>query len=469
MQMVCPNCGHEISPNQNFCENCGLPLKKNIQSESTESKEAVKPNDSVRSLADIEKELDEQEDKPAQDQKKQPAEDEDDIDDKTRVYDFRKELKQNSEQPKSNEHHPLTDSEIQMAPAQQKELENQAHLNNHPKAPDNLNLDSPVHIDPVTHLPVYPDDKIKNDKSDDKEQEDENDGLLSNMINFLKHNVYVDIVAVILVILLFFIKRNYSWILLAIFLVAWFLTSQIVHGKEIRLNKLFTRKKKPAEEPAQNNQNNNYQPNQYQQNQYQQNQYQQNQYQQPNPAVQNPYNQYNTQRQQPQQQASGRDNKQHEHAGSTKKRIWSQKFIMLLAIVAFLASITGPFVNGVSLSSTIANAASYTANFGAQTTLIMNASSAIRFICFISPVIVLIAANFRSRGSIRWMRIFSVLPSIIYIITYGLFASNIFNASVITGQYVTGNVQIGTSFYVLIATSVLSLLLTYTLKPRLKN
>lgn len=446
MCMICPNCGHEIKPGQNFCDNCGLPLKKDINI-STKN-ESVKEDDSVRSLSDIEKELDEQ-DRAKQAQKASPSSDDDDVDDRTRVFNFRDEVKHAVEdQPMK------ADPKMDMAPAQKAELERQAKLNEHPKAPDNLNLDQPVHLDPVTGLPVYPDDKPLNAQAKKQEETNEDDGIFTNMINFLKNNIYVDIIAVVLVVLLFFIKRNYSWILLAIFLVAWFLTSQIVHGKEIKLNKLITKRKDDngADEVQnkQNQPNNNYQGNN------------QNNYQNYQAQPQQTYNQRPVSKKE-----AKREHREEEKA--SHRRNWKQNLIIIASIIAFFASITGAFVNGVSLSATIANAANVSVNFGAHTTLIMNLSSAVRFICFISPVIVLIAANFRSKGSIRIIRIFSMLASVIYIVTYVLFSTNVISASLITGQTVTGLVEIGTSFYILIITSVLSLLLSYTLRPRQKR
>lgn len=445
--MICPNCGHEIKPGQNFCDNCGLPLKKDINV-STKNEQPAKEDDSVRSLADIEKELDQQ-DKINQARTKAPTQEKtDDVDDRTRVYNFRDEVKHAVEDKPMK-----SDPKMDMAPAQKAELERQAKLNEHPKAPDNLKLDQPVHLDPVTGLPVYPDDKPLNSHTEQKAENNEDDGIFTNMVNFLKNNVYVDIIAVILVVLLFFIKRNYSWILLAIFLVAWFLTSQIVHGKEIKLNKLITHRKDDNGSQQQNNQN---QPN----SNYQTNN-------QPN---------YQSYQAQPQptynQRPESKKQAKREHREEVKEshqRNWKQKLIIVASIVAFIASITGPFVNGVSLSATIANAANVSVNLGVHTNLIMNLSSAVRFICFISPVIVLIAANFRNKGSIRIIRVFSMLASVIYIIAYVLFSTNVISASLITGQTVTGLVEIGTSFYVLIITSVLSLLLSYGLHPREKR
>jgi Predicted nucleic-acid-binding protein containing a Zn-ribbon len=50
--MFCPNCGHKVDPDQKFCDNCGWALKKN-NAETTETKD----DDSIRSLSEIEKEL----------------------------------------------------------------------------------------------------------------------------------------------------------------------------------------------------------------------------------------------------------------------------------------------------------------------------------------------------------------------------------------------------------------------------
>ncbi|MCH4009020.1 zinc-ribbon domain-containing protein [Companilactobacillus sp.] len=482
--MVCPNCGHEIKPGQNFCDNCGLPLKKDINV-SKKTEQPVR-DDAVRSLSDLENELDAQ-DKAAQAKKEKMAAEQseeearkaadakriavekayaekmaakraqeeahaqpsEDVDDKTRVFDFRDQVKQAAPtQPKQK---PQVDPRMEMAPAQRAEFERQAHLNSQPKAPDNLNLDQPVHLDPKTGLPVYPDDKPVHHQ--EKTDEEQNDGLLANMINFLKNNIYVDVIAIVLVVITFFIKRNYAWILLAIFLVAWFLTSQIIHGKEIRLNKLMSHHDTKADsENNQSHQNNPQHNTNHQRESYQQQAYNQ-----------QPYQQQQSQpRQQPQAQKQAKPENRHH-------RNWRQNLIIIASIVAFIATITGPFVNGVSLSSTIAHAATVSSYFGAQTNLIMNLSSAVRFICFISPVIVLIAANFRSRGSIRLIKILSLLSSAIYIVAFALFRTNVINAALVTGQYAENNAQIGTSFYVLIVASVLSLLLAYTLKPRVKD
>lgn len=414
--MVCPNCGHEISPSQNFCENCGLPLKKNINptQNNNQTNNNQKNDDAVKSLSELEQELDQQEaEKKAQQQAQNNPNsgsvrlDPNDVDDRTRVYKFDKE-------------------QLQQSPAQKREFEQQAKQNvQNPIPPE---LGEKVQLDPVTHLPIYPDDKPVNNQQtseNQKETDNKDDGLLANMLEFLKNNILVDIIAVALVVVLFIIKRNYAWILLAVFLVAWFLTAQIVHGREIKLNQVFKRRK----EPTNNSRNNDQQPTS-----------------------------------QPQGRQQNVEDTEKHH-----KKTWVQRIIIVAAIVGFIASVTGPFVNGVSLSSTIASAANYSANIKGQSVLITNVSSAIRFICFISPVIVIIAANFHNHGSIRLVRIFSFLPSIIYVAVFGLFSSNLLNASLITGQYiVNGSVEFGGSFYVLIATSILSLLLSYTMHPRRK-
>lgn len=56
--MFCPNCGHKVDPDQKFCDNCGYALKK----KKTETTNQVKDDDTIRSLSDIENELN-QEDK----------------------------------------------------------------------------------------------------------------------------------------------------------------------------------------------------------------------------------------------------------------------------------------------------------------------------------------------------------------------------------------------------------------------
>src|SRR5699024_6830294 len=51
--MFCPNCGHKVDPDQKFCDNCGWALKKKNTDVSTEKKD----DDTIRSLSEIENEL----------------------------------------------------------------------------------------------------------------------------------------------------------------------------------------------------------------------------------------------------------------------------------------------------------------------------------------------------------------------------------------------------------------------------
>ena len=147
----------------------------------------------------------------------------------------------------------------------------------------------------------------------------------------------------------------------------------------------------------------------------------------------------------------------------------AQKTIIVASLIGFIASIGGPFLDGFSLSATITSAASRTSAYVAQPVWITNGVSAIRLICFLSPVIALIAACFRSRGTIRLVRLFTFLPSILYAALYVVINFGYVNSSMITGQVVasTGK-SLGTSFYVLLITSVISLIMAYTLRPKVK-
>ncbi|MQS52545.1 zinc ribbon domain-containing protein [Companilactobacillus mishanensis] len=449
--MVCPNCGHEISPSQNFCENCGLPLKKgiNFASQPNVKPEEPKKDDSIKSLSDIENELEEQEkqekaaQKPATDNHDEPE-----VDDKTRVYDFR-------------------DSGLQQAPAQKKESQQSVRLD---PMDDPISTEHPIPTPNSRENVKAQNTAPKTDNAKTESDDDEEDGLLQNMWKFLKNNIYLDIIAVVLVVALFFIKKQYSWILLVAFLIVWFLTSQIVHGNEVKLNKRFKRSKNDKEDAQQAPQN---------------------------PQKQNTYKPYEPPYQgngeipdlgpelgpdlQPIEEIPG-TSKHHRHEQpkekqattekkvSTRRRNIVQKLIIISSIVGFIATCFGTIVNGYSLSTMIGSAANSSANVVTQTALITNLSSAIRFICFLSPIIVLIMANFRSRGSIRTIRIFSILSTIIYVAVYAIFITGIVDVSQVTGVATDMNVvKFGYSFYVLLGTSVLSWLMSYMLRPKNKK
>ncbi|MFC6323942.1 zinc ribbon domain-containing protein [Companilactobacillus baiquanensis] len=431
--MFCPNCGHKVDPTQKFCDNCGAALKKrNINEDrNTDELHQAESDDTIRSLSDIEAEL------KAAEQKSEPR-----------------------PEPKKEVHYT-------QAPAQQKaydRVEPQPKQHYDPVKTDHKNYDSEdalddrtmaynkndfrqaakVYHDPYTNKPYKPsEDPFKPTKSELKKQqklkkkeeaEKQNDGLFSNMLNFARNNSYLSIFAVIITAILLVFKRNYGWIALAVFILLWFLLSQIKHGKEMGLNQRFSHSNDDNEESNNPNSSNSYdQPREYR----------------------------------PSQQKVNHK-KEHKIKDASRGKNSRQILIIISSVIGFISSVGGPFINGTSLSSTIASAANYTANLGAQTTLIMNASSAIRLICFISPVITLIAACFRSHGSIRIVRIFTFLPTIIYVLVYGIFSSGAVNSAAITGQTVIGGTVFGYSFYVLLITSIISLILAYTLRPRVK-
>jgi Predicted nucleic-acid-binding protein containing a Zn-ribbon len=57
--MFCPNCGHKVDPSQKFCDNCGAALKKRNTSKdlNTDELHQSEDDDTIRSLSDIEAEL----------------------------------------------------------------------------------------------------------------------------------------------------------------------------------------------------------------------------------------------------------------------------------------------------------------------------------------------------------------------------------------------------------------------------
>ncbi|WP_192918025.1 hypothetical protein, partial [Companilactobacillus halodurans] len=264
---------------------------------------------------------------------------------------------------------------------------------------------------------------------------DPNDGFIHNMIKFAKNNAYVSIFAVIIVAILLVVKRNYGFIALAILIILWFLLSQLRHGNEVGANKAL-KKETSLKKSSDNN----------------------------NAPEQTETYASKPKKQKPEKYQTAADRLR------PNKKTTTQKIIIISSIVGFIASVSGPFLDGLSLSSTIANAANYTANLAAaQPTWITNGFSAIRLICFLSPVIALIAGCFRSRGSIRLVRIFTLLPTVLYAALYGVLYAGLVNSSSITGQVaVTTSGSFGTSFYVLLITSIISLVMAYALRPKVR-
>lgn len=435
--MFCPNCGHKVEPDQKFCDNCGWALKKK-NTETTETKD----DDSIRSLSEIEKELNQEdpstkktEEKPVLQQA--PAQ--------QREYSNTKsesEVEPHKQEP--------SHSEPEMKTFKQADRSSFKKANAAEPLDDRTQVYNKNDFNPISQKPYKAntfEDPIKEPLSDPfkptkselraarakqaAEQDDPNDGFIHNMIKFAKNNAFVSIIAIIIVAILLVFKRNYGFIALAIVLIAWFLLSQLRHGNETGANKALKRetslKEKDSDDPDDN--------------------YTEEHYQKP---------------------VHNKRDVAAERLNSNKKTT-TQKIIIVSSIIGFIASIGGPFLNGVSLSSTISTAANYTANIGAQSIWITNGFSAIRIICFLSPIITLIAANFRKRGTIRLVRIFTVLPTILYAALYGALYAGLVNSTAITGQVaVTTNGSFGTSFYVILVTSIVSLLMSYSLRPRIK-
>ncbi|WP_164505991.1 zinc ribbon domain-containing protein [Companilactobacillus insicii] len=456
--MFCPNCGHKVDPSQKFCDNCGYDLTS-IKNKRNEEKQAAskKDDDTIKSLSDIEAELNDSEptksepvqakpkyqQAPAQQREYNSIKPASEVEHKTvtehksekpsydsvRTFDSTKKVPEQALDDRTVAYDKYA---FRQAAAKKTystpRTSNPNNASQHESDALNSTQDFKNRLFKNGEDPFKPTKselkKMREKKKLEEAAADTNDGLIHNMGKFAKNNVYLGIFAVIIVAILLVVKRNYGFIALAIVLLLWFLASQVSHGNEMSANKKLKRENSHSG-------TSNDQPQQY--------------------------------------QAEPKKIKKQKVTDSSHGKNARQKIIIASSIVGFVASVGGPFINGVSLSSTIASAANYTANLGYQyNTLIVNLSSAIRLICFLSPVIALIAACFRNRGTIRMLRLFTVLPTVIYVLVFGIFYSGAVNSSVITGQTAVGGAQFGGSFYVLLATSVISLIMAYSLHPRIK-
>lgn len=454
--MFCPNCGHKVEPDQKFCDNCGWALKKKNTEDTTNEKD----DDSIRSLSEIENELNQEEpteepapkphlqQAPAQEreygsvehpkqapvQQPKPEPVRPDPEPAMKTY----EGSNRSSFSKSSASEPVDDktqvySKNDFNPISQKPYKASEHEDTFKKT-----FDDPIK-EPIGN-PFEPTESEKRAAEAKRQAEavDPNDGFVHNMMKFAKNNAYVSIFAVIITAILLVVKRNYGYIALAIVIILWFLLSQLRHGNEVGANKAL--KRETSLKKDSNNGNS-------------------------NPATE-------TYNERPAKQKKDRRDKFDNPADRLKPnhKTTTQKIIIFSSIIGFIASVAGPFLDGLSLSGTIANAANYTANnLGAQPTWITNGFSAIRLICFLSPVIALIAGCFRSRGSIRLVRIFTFLPTILYAALYAALNAGLVNSSAITGQVViNASRSFGMSFYVLLATSVISLIMAYSLRPKIR-
>ncbi|WP_162894148.1 zinc ribbon domain-containing protein [Companilactobacillus musae] len=447
--MFCPNCGHKVDPDQKFCDNCGYALKKKTNKDTIEKKD----DDAIRSLSEIENELNQEdtsktEEKPVL--KQAPAQQReygsfDHPQEKTKQTvqrpDPEPEMKtfesssNRSSFSKSSADEPLDDktqiySKNDFNPISQKPYKKAQDTNT-----QEHNFKDSIK-DPIKD-PFAPTESERRAAEAKKKAEavDPNDGFIHNMIKFAKNNAYVSIFAVIIVAILLVVKRNYGFIALAILIILWFLLSQLRHGNEVGANKAL-KKETSLKKSSDNN----------------------------NAPEQTETYASKPKKQKPEKYQTAADRLR------PNKKTTTQKIIIVSSIVGFIASVSGPFLDGLSLSSTIANAANYTANLAAaQPTWITNGFSAIRLICFLSPVIALIAGCFRSRGSIRLVRIFTLLPTVLYAALYGVLYAGLVNSSSITGQVaVTTSGSFGTSFYVLLITSIISLVMAYALRPKVR-
>ena len=445
--MFCPNCGHKVEPDQKFCDNCGWALKK----KNTEDTE-VKDDDSVRSLSEIENELNNEEptatpkteEKPNLQQAPAQQQEYGSFD-----HPEHKEVKRPDPEPemktfehsnrssfqKSSATEPVDDRTQVYSKNDFNPISQKPYKNNQDETPSHKAFEDPIK-DPIKD-PFGPTESERRAAEAKKKAEavDPNDGFIHNMVKFAKNNAYVSIFAVIITAILLVVKRNYGFIALAAFIILWFLFSQLRHGNELGANKALKKEtslKKSSDSSSDN----------------------------PEPTAD-----YTAKQPKP---------KKDKHLTAAERlkpnhKTTTQKVIIVASIIGFIASISGPFLDSLSLSSTIANAANYTSRLGAQPTWITNGFSAIRLICFLSPVISLLAACFRSRGSIRLVRIFTLLPTILYAALYGALYAGLVNSSAITGQVaITTSGSFGTSFYVLLITSVVSLIMAYALRPRIR-
>lgn len=450
-KMFCPNCGHKVDPDQRFCDNCGWALKK----KNTEDTKETKDDDTIRSLSEIENELNQEE----------PS-----SETKTEEKASLQQAPAQKQEYGSFDHPHVQKKEEPIRPDPEPEMKTYGGSSNRSSF-SKTSADEPIDdktqvyskndFNPISQKPYKKtepskynktfEDPIKDPLKDPfepteserraaaakqkAEEVDPNDGFIHNMLKFTKNNSYVSIFAVIIVAILLVVKRNYGFIALAIVIILWFLLSQLRHGNELGANKALKKEtslKKSSDNTATDVPTENYEA---------------------RPTK--------TAKKQKYQTAADRL--------KPNRKTTTQKIIIVSSIIGFIASVSGPFLDGLSLSSTIANAASYTANLGAQPTWITNGFSAIRLICFMSPVIALIAGCFRSRGSIRLVRIFTLLPTILYAALYGILYAGVVNSSAITGQVaVTTSGSFGTSFYVLLITSIISLVMAYALRPRIR-
>jgi len=451
--MFCPNCGHKVDPDQKFCDNCGWALKN----KKTEDSKKVTDDDTIRSLSEIENELNQEEptEKPKTEEKphlqQAPGQKREygSFDHPNQTVEPKHETQRPDPEPamktfegsshaafnKPSTDEPVDDKTQVYSKNDFNPISQKPYKKAEPEKPYKKTFDDPIK-DPIGN-PFEPTESEKRAAEAKRQAEavDPNDGFIHNMMKFAKNNAYVSIFAVIITAILLVVKRNYGYIALAIVIILWFLLSQLRHGNEVGANKALKRETSLKKDPNSSK-----------------------------PTAE-------TYDERPKQKKNRHDNYQNPvDRLKPNHKTTTQKIIIISSLIGFIASVAGPFLDGLSLSGTIANAANYTANnLGAQPTWITNGFSAIRLICFLSPVIALIAGCFRSRGSIRLVRIFTFLPTVLYAALYAALNTGLVNSSAITGQVViNASRSFGMSFYVLIATSLLSLIMAYTLRPRIK-
>ncbi|WP_099974283.1 zinc ribbon domain-containing protein [Lactobacillus terrae] len=378
--MVCPNCGHPITAEQKFCDNCGLPLKKGINNKQDDK------TDSVVSLSALEEEL----------------------------------AHENDSQKVTSE--PVK-TILQQAPAQkmaQERSKQQNHNNPNPDldatrafVPNDFNSNKKVHLEaePTKENTATP------------ENTNEDSGLIKNMWNFATANGYISLFTVVIAAVLMLVRRNYGYVFIAAAVIAWFLFAQISHGKETSINKRFKQDK-----PKKQKNNNDSAANDYQ------------------------------------------NGEQHiEEIKVDRKRSIYQKISIVLAIIGLIASVTGPFLNGVSITNIITNVYNVGVNLGINQATAQNITSALRLICFISPMIIIMFVGFNSKFSIRMVKIFSFLPTVIYIIIYVIFATHRLDANIFTGNPVLNSPEFGFSYYILLATSLITFVFSFTIHRKIKK